>query len=180
MSRTVAYLDSTSSTRTEAYRSMSSDAVVRDAGAAFGDQFGALTFSGENMRRRLGPAVLEQLDQAREYRQCVSFVLFYREHDSQQKWRMCSSYFISYLFHFQGNKLYKTCWRALYSDKLAWGSCYCKPSPFRAPETSGFDRARNSAWIVPQISTALLFAGTMLDTILVPVGATFGKLGTVL
>ena len=72
MSRTVAYLDSTSSTRTEAYRSMSSDAVVRDAGAAFGDQFGALTFSGENMRRRLGSAVLEQLDRTVQYGEALN------------------------------------------------------------------------------------------------------------
>lgn len=62
MSRTVAYLDSTSSTRTEAYRTMSHDAVMRDANATFGDNYGALTFAGENIRRRLGAAVLEQLE----------------------------------------------------------------------------------------------------------------------
>jgi len=41
---------------------MSPDAVMRDANATFGDNYGALTFAGENIRRRLGTAVLEQLE----------------------------------------------------------------------------------------------------------------------
>ncbi|MCH2135214.1 MAG: glutamine synthetase III [Phycisphaerales bacterium] len=64
MSRTVAFLDPTtnSSTRTEAFRAMHSDDVHRNAMASFGDDYGVLTFAGENLRRRLGPRALEQLE----------------------------------------------------------------------------------------------------------------------
>ncbi len=41
---------------------MRSDDVQRDAMATFGDNYGALTFAGENARRRLGPHALEQLE----------------------------------------------------------------------------------------------------------------------
>ena len=68
MSRTVAYLDSNhTSARTEAFRAMHSDDVPRDALASFGDNYGALTFAGENSRRRLGPRALELLDRTVQY-----------------------------------------------------------------------------------------------------------------
>ena len=67
MSRTIAYLDTTnqqtpSRARTEMYSTMRSDDVQRDAMATFSDNYGALTFAGENARRRLGPHALEQLE----------------------------------------------------------------------------------------------------------------------
>ena len=64
MSRTVEYLDTThNQARTEMYSTMRSDDVQRDAMATFGDRYGAMIFAGENIRRRLGPDALEQLEQ---------------------------------------------------------------------------------------------------------------------
>lgn len=35
---------------------------VRDAASQFGDRFGALTFTGENVRRRLSPTAVKRLE----------------------------------------------------------------------------------------------------------------------
>ena len=45
----------------------SSAGFVRDAAAQFGDRFGSLTFTGENVRRRLSPATLSRLERTMRF-----------------------------------------------------------------------------------------------------------------
>ena len=40
---------------------------VRNVERLFGDDYGILTFTGENIRRRLSPAALRRLDQTTQY-----------------------------------------------------------------------------------------------------------------
>ncbi|MCH2140586.1 MAG: glutamine synthetase III, partial [Phycisphaerales bacterium] len=45
-----------------------SDRWIRDAAAQFGDRYGILTFSGENVRRRLSPSAIQRLERTLQRR----------------------------------------------------------------------------------------------------------------